>query len=1204
MRVHHDSELMEQVVAASPLADVRDFHVVRDHKRRPIIFSISKKGVLYLIKPDKHGHHEPISISDELNIPSDHEVTALGVHQDATDLTLSVAFAHGKPHQRSELVLLKEMTPDTLIGCPLGCLADYVMPGQSGDFDGHVYDLLLSPGVDKHRPLAVATSHPPQPINADLWEANSDICRIDIDYQASTWSIKRDLRIPFNSADVYCICPGSLPGNMVFGVFALFTVAENLCLYFLGLSPGQGGRYRLEQIKLPVPPEARDLSTVETARRKTDLLIAAKDGIYRIPADACTSGLTELPSHSLIAANRDCFQGLQQIQTLQSQYLVSIFTRNTNGDIGHIQFLTLDEGVGRPMANSPTLTKATDAHGITSGAAQFRALRDEATGSQLVFALLSNGEDMQSAMRTLHQSGDSELWTTGEFLIPSSDMHREIYTYTTTIRVEPTATGDGKLFDGKLELSASSACLATVNGQNVHLSQQPIRVKPDAIGMVTVIQQINDLHVPVLRVVTGVPGSEPTYIDPSRKVFGFFKSLSTAGDLQSANFPNGEKLLGDAATPRSVDAGRVMETIARLTACGSSLKPEDHFAVAGSAPSDEAAHDASQERASASSTVQPHSSPGWSVFDWFTRVLHKINDIFLEGMDLIVRIGEKTWKFVVSTYEHVMKSIKKALEWLGVGVKKIWDGLKYIFAWKDIEDTHLILREYVATSLDVATGCLSLFGDQARDFLLRVADREMGDLTPQDLPTEAKNPLRDDAKLNNKMEEHANVIEAFYSPASNYANYHVQHNPKVIKAMRVPSGPVDHNDPLSRIWASLKDLMAEFWDMTKSVGSKLASLVSEPSGKVSISDLVSSLGKHLRGKLISALKRLVNLVFDFGHDVLLAVDKFARKQVDIPVISWLWGKISKAPLTLLDAVLLVLAIPSTIAFKICHGVKPKDHAFYNEVQSARGKMLAELFKIEEQYNTLGHPSTSLTRVKRAVQEQTTNSATSSTTLPAADISNNTIKPGPGILLQQIDRVSAHPLLRWFNKWLAAHQPLATFGYLAWNFFFLFKETGEWKESLDEAADVESGRKWDTCGAVTFTISWVFSFPMESRSPSWYLQVADWAISFLAIAKHGCSHVVNGAMTFVFALLQIHFYTKSWRMDYKENWEKRDDVIVIASTYFAKIHDALSGFCTTINGSNPHLAFACSTSGMLSIFGTGFDKARKAEVGVCHLIFRT
>ncbi|KAK3334408.1 hypothetical protein B0H65DRAFT_566621 [Neurospora tetraspora] len=1178
MSIHHDSELIEQVVTSTPLLDTQDFYVVKDEKQNPMVFSIGTHGVLYLIKQDELGRNQLINLSEKLSIPAEHEATALGVYQD-TDLTLNLVFAHGEPKGLSQLVVLRRLKPEAF-DKDIDKLLDHAVQGQDNTIQGQIYGLLIGRGSDDDHPLAVARFR-------KVDSPENDICRLDIDYKASSWSVKTDLEMPCNPRQIISLCPGTLPGGGgTFGVFVLFRISEVLRLSFTGLG-GQSveGYYSHVNYHLPVPPGASDLATVRTSMGRTDLLVSAENGIHRIPARDCARGSTKLPDTSLVAS-ADCLRGLKQIHAAQSGSLISVFTRNNDGVIAYTQFK-----IG--PSESPAVDafeRHSDANQVLDGGVRFAASVNETTQSQQMFVL---GDEDHPRMRVLYQSGDSSLWTTGDFSVPAIKTHREVFTYTTHIKIYPGAGGRSPADGLEVDLSASSTCLATVNGRTIELSRLPVKVKADVMGTLTVIQEIDDLNVPSLRV-SGVPGCETTYIDPSRKVLDFFSKIKSGDDLQNAHLPNGEKLLSGGS--KNVNIEGAAAAIKSLSSKGASMKLEAQFTGTEKNQPVSLEQPSEQPKLGEESNIsgEKPTTGSWAVFDWLTRSLESVRDIFVDGWHLVVKIGKKVWKFLVQTYEHVMKGLRKALEWLGEGLKKIWNGLKFLFAWGDIKETHNIFRDYFEGFVDTAVKAVLLFGDKAVSYLDELEESLSKNCNTTQLPPEVDRPVDHDGN-GQKGKEPSQMEKAFHSPGGNYANHHAQHNPEVRQAMESAKKKIEDDD-LTKIVAALEDLVKEFAEGAGDIGSALVSLL-DPSRKATVSEVFSQLGSKLLTRLIAIARDLITLFVQVGAKLILMVKSLATATIDIPVISWLWSKISDRPLSFLDAITMLLAIPGTIAFKICHGVSPKQHPSFKEIQAAKTELDAEL---------VGHELMAAPQLFAVVQP--TASETSDSGVASKEEKPKDPSPGDGKNQQTfVSKIMKHSLLQKIAKWLKAHSYIVGIIYFGYSCYSLFSEAKEWLTPMGSAfPNFGALKEWDKGGAAKFLFSLVLSFPTpdpDDPSPSWGLQLTGWVVSIFAGIKHCSLRIFKGMVTMFFSALQAVIYAGCVTWDHVAGYSKADGALKISNTCLAKGHDFLSGLATYQPG-NYYVMGGAAAVGLTSIVVGSIIKAQDAEVKIAEFIFQT
>ncbi|KAI1122565.1 hypothetical protein F5Y10DRAFT_253790 [Nemania abortiva] len=914
MSIYYDSELMQQVVTSTPLTDTDAFYVVRDENRSPMMFSIGSDGVLYLTKQDDLGRNQLMNLSNAFQLPTNHSVTALSVYQ-TDDLSMRIVFAYGDGKAASTLVVLKRINPQDFVSS-FDSLLSHILNGET--LSQQVYGLLIARGADDGHPLVVAKIR-------NLHGDQDDICRIDVNDETGSWSVKTDLEMPCNPRDIISLTPATLPGGGPqgkFGLFVLYKSGGGSRIIFTGMG-GKSGFYTHIQYNIPVPPGSTGISTTKNSKGRTDLLVAAQDGIHRIPALTCVKGSTELPPNSLLVQG-EYLRELQQIHVAQDSSLVSIWTRNSRGEIAYVQFNTKATSTA-----IDSFEQHSDVQPVLTGSLRFEAMIDAQSASQQLFVL---GNETNEKMRVLFQSGDSKLWTTTNFCIPAIEKHREIYTYTTHIKVK---ANKGKVsFDGAIDLSASSHCMATVNGRNLHLSRTPLQVKPDALGTVTVIQEVDDINVPSLKV-SGVPGAEPKYIDPGRKVMEFFRSIKSGEALRNARLPNGEKLIGG-DLPANVDLDEVAGTLSTLTSRGASLSQDAEFkeqaGTWGSGFNDTSNTEAAMEFTNLS--TNEWSTTNWASFDWLTGAANTVKKVAIEGWNVVVSIGKRVLRFVIKTFEHVMKGIKKVLEVIGTGLKKIWEGLKFLFNWGDILDTHNIYRDAIEGFLDVTVGGILFMGNKVDTFLDGIEEsiKRSPKLLDQ-LPTQA-NELVGEESIQEETEESKKIDQAVNSPGGNSLNYQAQHNPEVRQSATTIGGEIPADDPLSVIWKSLKTLLDLFWKTGQNIIGSLADLFSS-TRKASIAEIVSKLGVELMLSLIGIIRALVKTVMKVGASIIVSIKKLITAEIKIPVISWLWGKISDRPLSVIDAFCLLIAVPATLAFKAKTSTAPKKHESYQKILDSR-----------------------------------------------------------------------------------------------------------------------------------------------------------------------------------------------------------------------------------------------------------------------------
>ncbi|KAI0206174.1 hypothetical protein F4808DRAFT_471052 [Astrocystis sublimbata] len=1166
MSIYHDSELMQQVVTSTPLTDTSAFYVVRDELLNPLLFSIGSDGILYVTKQDGLGRNQLINLSEKFRLPSQHKTTALGLHQ-ADDLTLRVAFAHGDGQGVSTLVVLDKIKPQDLL-LPADTMVDTILKGEA--LSQHVYGLLVAKGADDSHPLIVAKLR-------NLEGNQDDICRIDVNNETASWSVKTDLEMPCNPRDIISLTPATLPGGGPegkFGLFVLYQSGAERRIIFTGMG-GKSGFYTHIQYNIPVPPGAADVATVKNSKGRTDLLIAAQDGIHRIPARTCVSGSTKLPNDSLVA-QAECLRNLEQIHTAQDGPLASIWTRNSGGDIVYVQFES------KPTATViDSFEPRSDAQPVLTGTLRFAAMIDARSTSQRLFVL---GDEKHEKMRELFQSGDSKLWTTTNFCVPAIETPREIWTYTTHIKIK---AGKGRRpFDGTVDLSASSHCVATVNGRNLHLGCAAVKVKPDALGTITVIQEIDDLNVSSLKVV-GVPGCETTFIDPGRKVLQFFQSIKSADDLKNVRLPNGEKLISDNASA-SVDLDGAAKALSTLTSRAASLEQEAQFEEEDvPVESDGIAHDDEGGLVNFAS-VDDIQASSWASFDWLTSATKTVVKVVVEGWNIVVTVGKTILRFVIKTFQHILKGIKKVFQLIGTGLKKLWEGLKWLFNWGDILDTHNIYRDCLEGFLDVTVGGVLFMGNKVDGFLDGIEESIKAKFELlEKLPSEADEPVGEES-AEAETDDSKKLDRAVNSPGGNSLQYQTQHNPEVKQSVASVVGDIPPDDPLSVVWKALKSLLDEFWKGGKNIAESFVELFN-PSRKATIGEIVSKLGGELLLNLIHVVRILIKTVFEVGASIIVSIKKLLTAEINIPVISWLWGKISDRPLSVIDAFCLLIAVPGTIAFKAITGEAPKKHASFQGMKDSKEKLDKTLQPLLQPHITDSKPRVPDLYAKKGFWEKVKDAFLEIPWVQAL-----------------LDFVDKHAI------WLGI-------GFGIYNTVMLVLEWGSWAPEVEtemlgeekpnpnynldpDQSRWPSGLRWGKWSLVAFLFGAAISFPYNTKLPSWPLRLIDWGFSWLGVLKHAVNQRLRGIMTVFLSAVQTLTYTACWIWDLGD--ANAESLWVILNTYLTRAHDILSGIAMTQTGANIYVNIACSGCGGAATAIGIVLKTQTVHSSIAHFVIRS
>nr|UMZ45315.1 hypothetical protein [Paramyrothecium sp.] len=1217
MNVIFDSELIEQVVTSTPLADTKEFYVAKDDNGLPLLFSIGTDGHIYLTHADNLGRNQLSDLNARFKVVLGQKAEALAIYQ-SPDGSITVAFAHRIPGSASIVKITKPMSPGIFVS-DKDDLTEYLLQGQ--EFDCQVHGLLVGTGFKQGTTLVVAKIR-------NLGGTQDDIRRLET--TESSWSIKTDLDMPCNPSDIVDLSPANLP--IGFGLFVLYKEGNNsLRLAFTGLK-GETGFYTSLKTSLPVPAGATSLATLLNLKGRSDLLIAAESGIYRLTARQCSTSSSKLPDQCQLAA-ADILSDLKQIYATQAQNLISIWSVNGQGDIVYNQF------TAKAVATSPdtSLEPLNPATPVMNGTVKFAPFLGEDGQSQRLFVL---GNSDKAKMRILFQAGDSKIWTSTDFSIPVIKTAREVFTYTTHIRIQNN-TNNRRMFTGNVNISSSSVCVATINGKVLQLSRNPIPVKPDDQCVITIIQEIDDLSVPSIRL-DGIPDCDTVYIDPSSKVMDFFKEIQDEDKLREARLPNGDLLQAAKALSSLAQHANKINGQSQF----SSPEIEVHASTeeeVGAEPSAE--NEKGPEALNLSSIDENITQASWASFDWFTRAIDAIVDFSIQGWHFVVQVGKRVWKFLVNTFEHVMKAIKKVCEWIGTGLKKLWEGLKWLFNWQDIKDTQNIIRGYVNGFFDITVAGVQVMGDKV-DLILAQMERTVQEkYDPDAIPDGCDKAVGEDDS-HPPGEDDKKVQKAVDSPGGNYANYHTKHNPEVRQSITSANSSLTPDDPLTIFWSALKAILKEFGDAGKDIGKTFVELFN-PNRKATVAEMVSKLGGRLLLKLVKSIRILIKKMFELGASLVYSIKKLLNAELEIPVISWLWSKISDNPLSVLDAFCLLLAA--------AYGKAPKEHKDFKNIEDSTRSLYAlislprnnaggkenkeSLFKSARMMNSRAiHPvgstsgitnnvvlaSSSLPEVEDALESKQLTLQSSPAIISSRTV--NTVSPARNADTADdsgwIDKIKNHPLTQAVLKWVKAHSAIIGVAFGFYNAWKLLKEGFDWLLDFDDfdldldevdleiwppgPATKKAGFQWKKWDVMGFLAGWAMTFPTNTNMESWGIRLIHWGCSLMAVFKTAVNRQISATITIIQTSIDMAIYTVCWPLDHlKPEWKRKDgdreDWMVILNVYLTRAHDLLSAAAMINKGANPYVNIACTGCGLAATVFGGILISRQAETGVAKFI---
>ena len=302
------------------------------------------------------------------------------------------------------------------------------------------------------------------------------------------------------------------------------------------------------------------------------------------------------------------------------------------------------------------------------------------------------------------------------------------------------------------------------------------------------------------------------------------------------------------------------------------------------------------------------------IVKWMKTEAHKLEQAIItftnDAVDCLLKIAGTWYHFLAKCANDIVNLVHTVLNALKTAFDDIIKWIGFIFEYKDILNTHKVMKNLILLYMDDCVnhasslkGKLHDIFDELEDSLNELVGLPTIDDTPQSYSAQASKP------------------SATNTPQANWGTHKLKSNSR--NASAGDYTPTDTgDDPTNGLLAAFNDIVQGEKEAIADLQKNLSSII-DNFQTTSASDLIEKILVTITDFLLHQAGTLL----EAGADALAGISGFIRETltapINIPVISWLYGKISGGePFTLLDLVCLVAAIPGTIVYKILEGKAP------------------------------------------------------------------------------------------------------------------------------------------------------------------------------------------------------------------------------------------------------------------------------------------
>lgn len=286
----------------------------------------------------------------------------------------------------------------------------------------------------------------------------------------------------------------------------------------------------------------------------------------------------------------------------------------------------------------------------------------------------------------------------------------------------------------------------------------------------------------------------------------------------------------------------------------------------------------------------------------FETITSYVVEVVKEGYKIVLKIAGQVLDFIVDTAKKVVAFVEKVFNSIKTFFKDLFDYLAFLFSWDDIIRTKRVLKKYGEEQFDKAKGEILNYKkividyfEQYKEVLKRqkfeIDKKYHSDMVFSSLPKNDGSNGESDPKLVWTVSKR----NLFFK--SGALNSQAMTDDDIIAAKI----KADENDVPSEI----ANLFLDFFG-----------------GKISISEFSEKVINRIALLAVQLIEYVVGKIFDWLVSIIDLIKKLLYTEIEIPILSGLYFKITNDKLSIADFVALLIAIPMTIGYKIAFKEAP------------------------------------------------------------------------------------------------------------------------------------------------------------------------------------------------------------------------------------------------------------------------------------------
>jgi hypothetical protein len=574
----------------------------------------------------------------------------------------------------------------------------------------------------------------------------------------------------------------------------------------------------------------------------------------------------------------------------------------------------------------------------------------------------------------LWQDAATGVWQETPILVADAGDLTRVPCYGTSLRVLDAA--GAPQFHRKVTVSASALCSVILNGETVFLSPTvSIATATDTNGSVSLYDAVQSLTPAVYRFsIESIQAA--IEVNPAAGVQQRLHQI-TADEMRSATFttPAGTAPLlpenfrtGNDRT--QVDAiAAALNQVAKLTDATTGIVPGVQvvsasanyssdlslktvpmgyqWGIEATAQGVKAATPSAIERlVKSSSTGEFFSNLGETIVDFFEGIGDrvKVSALFVlrkaeDAFEFVCQLGDQIKRFVLKTLEEAGAFFKWLWEQIKTGAEAVWEYLKFAFDWNDI----LLTRDAMVAATDDALKTFQANIPKLKTYVESGFDTALNQIetwrAEAGVPMTKVTPPAAGTSIFDSVKSFTDPIQALIDQATGNSVIAWVHQrmQSIAAEIIIIESPNPASETIAAVEAFVKGLVADGTDNIFScwqqIQADLEHLFSHqlPTSKdlsfQLIRNVLIAVGANALVGLLKGLRDLLLRSIDLMHDLVGVMHDALFLKVRFPFVEKLIKLVLPnatidASFRLIDGLMLLCAIPTTIAYKIMFGESP------------------------------------------------------------------------------------------------------------------------------------------------------------------------------------------------------------------------------------------------------------------------------------------